>query len=96
LSYRSLFGNAEKIPQARVSLSHDPFGKNTPDALSSGILVAGAKGLLGLAEAIDPGRKAPRILTGGAAFPLLELFPGWRYEPDLLAAGMKRLSETLS
>lgn len=96
LAYRSIFGNAEMIPSARLSFSDGPIGKNTPDALSSGILVAGVKGLLALAEAIDPAGNKPRILTGGAASALLALFPGWRHEPDLLATGMKRLSETLS
>lgn len=96
LAYQSIFGNAEMIPSARLSFSDAPIGKNTPDALSSGILVAGVKGLLALAEAIDPAGNTPRILTGGAASALLSLFPDWRHEPDLLATGMKRLSETLS
>ena len=96
LSYQSIFQNAEKIPDSRVSSRLESVGKNTPDALSSGILLGGSLGLLALVDRLDPKHELPRFLTGGNATEAVSLFPGFAYDPDLLARGMKRLSESLS
>ena len=96
LSYQSIFQNAEKIPDSRVSSRLESVGKNTPDALSSGILLGGCLGLLALTDRLDPKHELPRLLTGGNARDVIALFPGFAYDPDLLARGMKRLSQSLS
>ena len=95
-AYRTIFQNAEKIPDSRVSSRLESVGKNTPDALSSGILLGGCLGLLAVVDRLDPKHELPRFLTGGNATEAVSLFPGFAYDPDLLARGMKRLSESLS
>lgn len=78
---------------AEMKLPRSEVGKNTPDALASGLLLLPAEGFLSLADRLDPGHRLPRFLTGGAAMRLAPLFPGFACVPSLALRGLLRLAD---
>ena len=79
-----------------LPLPKAPIGKDTPSALSSGILLGSIYGLLALTDSLDPNRTLPRYLCGGLANPFSSYFPGYKVVPSLGLFGLRLLASKIA
>lgn len=91
--------NTDQLPKIdSAGFPELPFGRNTVDAMLSGVFRAQAGGLLMLVDGLREMLNQPAVpvwMTGGGIAALRSLLPGdWFHEPELLLRGMHDLAAT--
>lgn len=90
---RCLSDDAASLPKATMSLPKNAIGKNTIDAMNSGILYGAAYEIRGFAEAFEKEASHPlkKIVTGGNANYMKGLLPDFIFDENLLLKGLKEI-----
>lgn len=90
LGLEALVHNTAALMDISLQIPPKIIGKNTPDAMNSGLVYGTAYGIKAMADEAEKqaGYPLKRVLTGGYSTYIKELLPEFDYEPDLLAKGL--------
>lgn len=93
VSFNALIGRASQLADVELAIPPYVIGRNTIDALSSGLLHGHASLVKGLTDAVARELKVDKqvVLTGGYAQVLRPLLPNFIYDENLLLDGLYRI-----
>lgn len=89
-SLQSMIDMIPHLPKVDLNLPKSVIGKNTMDAIQSGMLYGVVAQIEGLANMIENevGEKCERVLTGGYTVLFKDLLPDFNYEEHLVSDGL--------
>lgn len=90
INLKTLVGSTSLLSDVPLSFPKNIIGKNTKDAIQSGILNGHVEMIKGLTNEIEASLpyKVVKILTGGYSKNVYEKIPSFKYEPTLLFEGL--------
>lgn len=90
LQAMSLSSKAALLPEVSLQIPPHFLGKNTSDSMNSALTYGNAFAVKALCDAIEKeaGYPCKRILSGGYATYIKDLFPEFIYEPNLVLFGL--------
>lgn len=93
ISIEALVEKTAALPEVSLSVPPHVIGKNTEDAMNSGMVYGTAFEIRGLADAFEKeaGYPLKRILTGGNASYLKDVLPDFIYDESLLLDGLNEI-----